>query len=550
MRFTVAPNQPLEADLTPLVREFLGSGGELHLVAEAEECGRDEVRFVAGDAAETETSDGVLEYRLHASLYLTAKACASGRIALQDGASVSEAQVLLAKDFNAQGIPQVIDTATSDEQGAFRLCGLEAGTYWIHVLSDRGQAPSREIVVEAGRNRDLGTIYLDAPLSISGFVSPASPLHPRQGVRLVLYAEGDGSPFSVGANSLRRRQGTLDHYVRSAFSDADGRFEFVGLRDGEYKLMAYPPEPSCLWPGLQTQMRVAVPAATSVEVPLDMPMMHFAVDDGTEPISGARVTLLSDGRRGGCNTDGAGQVLWGAPPGLTFEALVEADGYRAEALSLTSPATGQVSQHAVSLAPQSHSKLILNVSAEGLGDVHYAGIGVFDKETGGAVRTWDKVSQDGTHVCHVAPGEYDVRVREGAWQEVSSFYQDGVFSVLIGTEDVRRDVVLRLGGRVRVQVRDQGGTLLDARCEITAADGEEVAVLYRTYAPNTGTWHESRDRPHGGMTGAPLWADVTPALGAGSYRIQATLDGYRSVERTFAVKSSEVTEVHLELEVD
>ena len=388
------------------------------------------------------------------------------------------------------------------------------------------------------------------PLSISGFVAPASPLHPLQGVQLVLYAEGDGSPFSVGQDSLRRKRDTLDHYVRSTSSDVDGRFEFVGLRDGEYLLTAVAPEPGCLWPGIQNaQLRVA-PTTSSIEVPFDMPLIHFIVDDGSEPISGARVTLISAGQRGGCNTDSAGQVLWGAPPGLAFEALIEAEGFHAETLHITSPGEGAVSEHAVRLAPQSHSKLILNVSAEGLGAVHYAGIAVLDKMTGEATGTWNKISQDGSYVCHVAPGEYDVRVREGAWQEVSSFYQDAELSVLIGTEAVRRDVILRLGGRVRVQVREQGGGLLDAQCEITTADGEEVAVVYRAYSPTTRTWHESNDRPHGGMTGALQWADVTPALGPGSYRIRATRDGYRSVERSFSVDRSEVTEVQLVLEVD
>jgi len=218
-----------------------------------------------------------------------------GTVADLAGRPVAGARVALASDRLHQGAPTdpqldhaVPSTATTDDDGAFRIEGLPPGPA-VLAIEARGHAtrllPDLEI---PDGTLDLGTLSLAPEALLAGRVS-----------------DPDGAPVAGATVTLHRqiRKGdrAVSDYVLSPPTDGAGRFRLDGLEPGASFDVEVEAEGFSAW----AVRHVAVPPAEPLEVVLSpVASIEGSVVDGRgQGISGAWVdaTIAS-----GTSTGGAG----------------------------------------------------------------------------------------------------------------------------------------------------------------------------------------------------------------------------------------------------
>jgi protocatechuate 3,4-dioxygenase beta subunit len=188
-----------------------------------------------------------------------------------------------------------------DPKGAFRVEGLEPGTYALEVRAE-GFAPGHVegIVVQAGRD-SAAAVVLPAGLALSGVVVRKSDGGAVAGARLRVPGEGmfaefdmdfDLTPFQdlPGAEeNVDQAQQMMGGFSRAtAVSGADGRFTLRGLEAGSLRLMV---QTKGLAP--TTVRGVEVPAAQDLKVELseEAAVEGVVTDAHGAPREGAVVIL-------------------------------------------------------------------------------------------------------------------------------------------------------------------------------------------------------------------------------------------------------------------
>lgn len=151
----------------------------------------------------------------------------------------------LAVLFGADGLP--VAQSKTNAAGAFVFRGLREGTYRLHVLDPRGGAERSEQIEILG-DREI-IVELDQEV-LAGFVVRSDDASPLGGVRVTL----------EGADGRTGRETT---------TDARGRFQFLGVAKGSWRLVAgrdgYEPSERTVQLGQEaagTEIRIAlVPSA-------------------------------------------------------------------------------------------------------------------------------------------------------------------------------------------------------------------------------------------------------------------------------------------------
>jgi hypothetical protein len=164
------------------------------------------------------------------TIVLPALATITGRVVL-DGAPVTYFGVIVTKTPDRRYSES---TATvNDDRGVFAQKDIAPGTWSVIVLGPGFATKTIDrVVVDEGRTTDLGTITVERGRIVRGRVTDAN----GRPVPDALVVAGE-SLFSLANNRVdQRSQGDT-----SARTDADGRYELVGLPDEELKIVARTP---------------------------------------------------------------------------------------------------------------------------------------------------------------------------------------------------------------------------------------------------------------------------------------------------------------------
>lgn len=145
---------------------------------------------------------------------------------------------------------------TSDDEGAFRLEGVEVGKSirvpvraegFVELLTDPLAVGREDVLIKLVRaDAELAGVVLD----------------------------GQGAPARgvvVEIDSISTRLGPTTSIRRSTATSADGSFEFKGLASGQYALVATLDVPESLGPGCYVKRELAVPAGQTTRVELRLP---------------------------------------------------------------------------------------------------------------------------------------------------------------------------------------------------------------------------------------------------------------------------------------
>lgn len=233
--------------------------------------------------------------------------------------------------------------AITDDRGAFRLDGLDAGRYTVTATTEDG-AIARAEGVAAG-TQDLA-LRLAAGGSIRGAVRDRASGAPA-------------SAFSVVA-ALQRGPVEREIIATSSFFDASGSYEIAGLLPGTYAVTA-----AALGHAPSATVVVTVPAGGEATADLALGrggrLVGAVLEEGTQkPLEGARVSvegslgsgagavpLLSD-----ATTDAAGRfTLEGLAEGPRSVAVTAADHHGRILSGLSVPEGGELGPVTIALSP-------------------------------------------------------------------------------------------------------------------------------------------------------------------------------------------------------
>ncbi len=175
----------------------------------------------------------------------------------------------------------------ADDEGRFALGFGPSAKLVLSVRADGVGADSREIEVEARRDRDLGDVVLGGGEPLSGI---ARHLDGTPARRLELIAvEGELAFHEDGLATAARRAREVERggglsWSRT-FTDSEGRFAFRALKPEHYAIKAADSRVT-----LEPRQARWEPGQSNVELTIETPMLHVRVTDAAGvPVPGALV---------------------------------------------------------------------------------------------------------------------------------------------------------------------------------------------------------------------------------------------------------------------
>ena len=146
----------------------------------------------------------------------------SGSITLPDGSPVAGVVALASPNSEYHTFHN--KNATTDENGAFRLAGLQDGTYDLIAASEAGVVPSRAVVVADGESlEDVRLVVKDSPrvhLSLTGLRSEASVSICDQNQRRIYEWQ-----FGNGTHAIRGLPGESTVAARTSQGNSSRRLD-------------------------------------------------------------------------------------------------------------------------------------------------------------------------------------------------------------------------------------------------------------------------------------------------------------------------------------
>lgn len=245
-----------------------------------------ERRRVALDAPNT--AGGKLQQRW--DLYAMPGESLTARAVDAHGAPVAgaQAQLIVLGKRGTSDVESVAASVESASDGRFELGFTSSGTYWLRVRAlGVGCAARGPLELVAGRGEPLGDLVLHGEGRIAGSAlhpdGSAAPFLELWAVPAELAARGDAHALAVTREQRTERDDGL--VWTRAQSDANGRFELVGLRPGSYAVVSPRPEmhidaKASVFSTPEENARVVVPTAR---------LAVRVVDARGTPISRARV---------------------------------------------------------------------------------------------------------------------------------------------------------------------------------------------------------------------------------------------------------------------
>ncbi len=287
---------------------------------------------------------GPLEPWPEAEIVLGPSSELRGRILDAAGAPVANARVREVASRQGDRLRPEAFAGYSDRSGAYRIAGIEPGTFEVEVLA-LGFAPLHVSGIEVGSEPRELDFTLDAGVSIRGRVVDDEG-RGVSGAEVVVFepdpVDQDAGERSGWARKARRRE---EGGFLSARTGASGRYELAHVEERELTLAARAPgyEPIALLvvePGRDPEdivlVRLSSIAGTIVDAQTGRPISSFMVHAFSKRNTGSGDQLLPR-----VYEDPSGSfVVAGVPPGR-WDVVVVARGYGAWTGNVTTPAGGE-----------------------------------------------------------------------------------------------------------------------------------------------------------------------------------------------------------------
>lgn len=185
------------------------------------------------------------------------------------------------------------ENRTTTTDGTFRLTEVAPMTYDVRVSgSEFGEQVKRDVVVEAGKEVDLGTIIVRPGRKVAGKVVDGKGA-PVEGATVYMgqLLFGDGKKLGTGSDD-----GTEQPGVRKAISNAQGEFVLIGVSRSGGALVADHPVRG-------RSVSIDIPAGKDDVRGVTVPLLGFGSVAGKvtrkgEPVAGATVSAAPTGASG------------------------------------------------------------------------------------------------------------------------------------------------------------------------------------------------------------------------------------------------------------
>jgi hypothetical protein len=434
---------------------------------------------------------------------------------------------------------------------------VESGGNHLVSIAKEGFFPRTEgVSFREPRRLDLGVLVMTGGESISGIVMDASRGIPFAGAH-VLGRNLQSGPFThVTSDGL---SWTKDHFELERYeatTGSDGRFSIEGLAQGAYLIDVSDPNKWCSLPGVTgAQFTVNAPASNAT-LEFSAPRILFNVLADGHPVPRARVQVRApDSQPFACETSDDGSILFEVPAGVDLNVEVQKSGYIPQRFSMKAPQDAQalVEEIALLVGPPPGK---LNIQLVALQDhpVLDVSMGFFTDQGEGASPVFTRYasSKDSTfEVGDIPAGRYRVVLHTSRdWNFFSeSFYLPADLVIESRPGEVSRaTVVLELGGRLMIRIRDSSGASLKAGAVLKDSSNRPLSVMFMQYDRDANMTYMGTWQPHVTAAHPEEFVSVQPALAEGKYSAELKLEGFTPRTETFQVTKGQVTKLDVTME--
>jgi RNA polymerase sigma-70 factor (ECF subfamily) len=504
-------------------------------------------------ARQRKDGDGATTFPLH--VVLVRAVLLAGSVVDEHGAPFVGAQVG-AFAMDAQEPARLpVDRATTGADGAFRLRLPNRGRYAVVAIAARtlpesavttgGAAELKPLTLRPGA-RVAGRVVLGTGDSAHGTAVEARPKGPA----------GDlSSCMSLNDRQFAWIDGRAVLCPATAAADDDGRFVLAGLESAlQYRVgIERLQDPWIMQDAMEACGRDVRPPAEHVDIAVVAARMRIEVRGGGKDIGKPALMITSTAPAGGGTTtalglDAAGRRTVLLAPGATCHVILDAKGFDAWEHDVTAPAAGEELALTADLVPSKpRNVVVLTLKTPDGASIDRAAVKFLRHlalETSFAWGRTVRAENGAFRVEGIEPGRYRVVVRPGGpWLGGDATWMECETEVEVPQDgDVAATIEVRRGARLRVAARDAEGRLLQARCVVRDAVGNAVPVMF---VARFGAGNLTGDA-HGLHGGVPCGVD--PALPAGPYRVEFSLDGYRARTADAELRVGETVDVDATLE--
>ncbi len=315
-----------------------------------------------------------------------------------------------------------------DFEGGYRIAGLSPGTWMVMATDEPNNAEVIEqVVIETGETRVVLDLEFDGGLTLTGIV-----------------VVGD-EPLAGQQVALAREQSAY----AGAKTDAAGRFEIKGLKEGHYQLVVVDPvrgqrhqQDLDLTSDRELRIEVVVTSVRGVVVDASDGSALAAVSLSASPVESASILAGRSIGRGVLSGE-SGQFDLGELPSGRWRVVAHKEGYEQAEVEIevsTSPI------HDLRLAMEPGGGLTFYVTWAGGGPVASVNAAVVDP-TG-------RVVSDGSYTTREAGRVFIPGVPRGQWELLVVSGGSAVVSVPVAVPGGAQTLSLTPGGRLELTVPD------------------------------------------------------------------------------------------------
>jgi len=492
----------------------------------------------------------------HAELGLQSAAVVTGVVLHEDGSPVAGALVTAWHAPMIQGAVAVGVPTNSDAQGLFRLKLPATGTYVLAALAEGLQPASQEVRVDLAQKTPL-----DEPLVLAdGAVLAGVALARGQPIPLARVSVGlvsqrtDHFVEAIDARqNLVLRSGALWRSRTTVTCDENGAWIVAGLTPGNYKALVagVPKEGTRLSGYPQGEVIVSAPAR---DIQLEYGYARIRLNSKTElPTDKDGHIAITQAKRPpfvwSFSTRNPIRVIAGTP-GEEVAVRIALSGFEPWDSTITFPEAGALLEIPFELARgPAPGSLSLEITSDERELPKHLWLGLYPASEGSHELLHDKIVdvEDGkAHFGELMPGHYRAKLRvveDYAYSSPSNYIDAELQIEIEPAKQLKREILLELGGKLSLFAHNASGTPLPAQYEVRDAQGNKLearVVATTKEVMQSNTWQLSTRAPNLSY----------PNLPAGKYELAMWLDGYTRKSAAFKIQPGETTVIDWQLDAE
>lgn len=448
--------------------------------------------------------------------------------------------------------PRALKRVSTDSRGRFAVYLGEEGAGLLAIVSD-GHLP--ELVHVRQRPDalvDLGALRLSEGLAVSGRVQTGSPTLDGEEFQVVLERAANGLDFEIEDRRLMIASEKLEFIGSTVVAGADGRFECRGMTADKYAVYSNGAARGASSLSGWSHPKLSVrPPSSNVIVEVDRPILRWKILAGAQPLGRAKISLDSHSGAVQCFTGSDGRAKALVNMGERVHVRVDAEGFWSEQRVVDVESHGAGSEMVVEMQPASNGadlhvlawsvagKPIIEITAD------LFEVGASDRIP--LVRLQGRDAAGEYSWSGIRPGRYGVLIRAESGSSSGMFVPVQREVLLTETAVAEEHIVMAMGGRVKIRIRDHIGYTSVAPCHIMDSTGRRVDVTFVMEDRARSFAHVSRDTPHPDDAKRNAFAEFDGAIPPGDYKAVVLADEDNVTSVAFSVVAGETSFVKIDL---